>query len=328
MEAPFLNSRRSTSNSPSSVLPPAGSFIGRTVADVRIERLLGRGGMAEVYLGYHTSLGRPVAIKILYAHLRDDPILMQMLKGEAAALVAMKHPNIVHCVDCDVVQGRPYIVMDLLEGITLQARLEHLRQQGLLPPLHVVERVVRSAADALDHAHAQGIIHRDLKPANMMLVGKAGPLDPSVPLPQDVQVVLTDFGVARLMDATESPDMIVGTPAYMSPEQASGNGSDGRSDIYSLGVVLYQMLAGRVPFEGSDGTVWSVLQEHLHIPPPIIPNSPQALQQIVDRSLAKEPASRFHRAGDLAGAFGKAISTPEAAGGRNPTPARCRPGGR
>jgi len=308
MEDTLLNDQPSSSPGRSPFHPEtAESFIGRTVGDVRIERLLGRGAVAEVYLGHHTRLDRPVAIKILYAHLRDDPILMQMLKGEAAALVAMKHPNIVHCVDCDVIEGRPYIVMDLLEGITLHARLEHLREQGLLPPLHVVERVVRSAADALDHAHAQGFVHRDLKPANMMLVGKGGPLDPALPLPQDVQVVLTDFGVARLMDATESPEMVVGTPAYMSPEQASGSEVDARSDNYSLGAILYQMLAGRVPFEGSDGSVWSVLDEHRRVPPPVIANSPLALQQIVTRSLAKEPGSRFQRAGDLALALSRSI---------------------
>src|SRR3990172_8429674 len=155
MEEILLNDLPSSSAGRSSFdAQPVETFIGRTVGDVRIERLLGRGAMAEVYLGHHNRLDRPVAIKILYAHLREDPILMQMLKGEAAALVAMKHPNIVHCVDCDVIEGRPYIVMDLLEGITLQARLEHLREQGLLPPLHVVERVVRSAAHVLDPHHS------------------------------------------------------------------------------------------------------------------------------------------------------------------------------
>ena len=130
--------------------------------------------MAEVFLGHQLRLGRPVAIKILHARVREDPNLLKMLESEAAALTSMQHPNIVRCIDCNVVDGRPYIVMELLDGITLHDRLENLSRDGLLPPLHVVERLIRSTADALDHAHARGVVHRDLKPANIMLLSMAG----------------------------------------------------------------------------------------------------------------------------------------------------------
>jgi len=152
------------------------SWIGRTVSGVRLERLLGRGGMAEVFLGHHLRLGRPVAVKILHARVREDPNLLKLLESEAAALTSMQHPNIVRCLDCNVVDGRPYIVLELLDGITLHDRLDQLSAEGLLPPLHVVERLIRSTADALDHAHARGVIHRDLKPANIMLLSMGGPI--------------------------------------------------------------------------------------------------------------------------------------------------------
>jgi serine/threonine protein kinase len=304
MEESLLKTRTLGPAGPVPSASDGESFAGKTLSDVRIERLLGRGGMAVVFLGYHTRLNRQVAVKILYARMRKDPHLMDMLRKEADPLVAMKHPNIVNCIDCNVVEGRPWIVMDLLEGITLQDRLKHLRREGLVPPLHVVQRIICSTADALDHAHTQGILHRDLKPANMMLAAIDSPLDAALPLPHDVQVVLTDFGVARLMDTTERRDILVGTPAYMSPEQAIGDEVDGRSDVYSLGVVLYQMLAGQVPFEGSNGSVRSILEEHLRVPPPITPNVSPHIQEVVRRSLAKEPVSRFRRAGDLAKSLG------------------------
>jgi len=266
-------------------------WIGRTVSGVRIERLLGRGGMAEVFLGHHLRLGRPVAIKILHARVREDPNLLKMLESEAAALTSMQHPNIVRCIDCNVVDGRPYIVMELLDGITLHDRLENLSRDGLLPPLHVVERLIRSTADALDHAHARGVVHRDLKPANIMLLSMAGPIDRALPLPADVQAMITDFGLARLTDAAHSTSgALVGTPAYMSPEQASDRPVDARSDIYALGVILYQLLAGRVPFGQQGGSMASVLYQHAFQPPPRVANL------------------RYPPAGDLGAELDRAVS--------------------
>ena len=285
-------------------------WIGRTVSGVRIERLLGRGGMAEVFLGHHLRLGRPVAVKILHARVREDPNLLKFLESEAAALTSMQHPNIVRSIDCNVVDGRPYIVMELLDGITLQDRLEHLGGDGLLPPLHVVGRLFRSAADALDHAHARGVVHRDLKPANIMLLSVSGPIDKAQPLPQDVQAMITDFGLARLLDAAANSTTgpLVGTPAYMSPEQASDRPVDARSDIYALGVILYQLLAGRLPFGQEGASLASVLYQHAYEPPPRVANIPTALQRVLDRALAKDPAQRYPRAGDLAAELDRAVS--------------------
>ena len=199
--------------------------------------------------------------------------------------------------------------MELLDGITLQDRLEHLGGDGLLPPLHVVGRLIRSAADALDHAHARGVVHRDLKPANIMLLSMDGPIDAAQPLPQDVQAMITDFGLARLMDAAHSTSgPLVGTPAYMSPEQASDSPVDARSDIYALGVILYQLLAGRVPFGQEGGSMASVLYQHAFEPAPRVANLSDTLQQILVRALAKDPDMRYPRAGVLATDLRKAIS--------------------
>ena len=291
-------------------LDETNPWIGRTVSGVRLERLLGRGGMAEVFLGHHLRLGRPVAVKILHARVREDPALLKLLESEAAALTSMQHPNIVRCIDCNVVDGRPYIVMELLDGITLHDRLDQLSGEGLLPPLHVVERLIRSAADALDHAHVRGVVHRDLKPANIMLLSMSGPIDRALPLPADVQAMITDFGLARLMDAAAHSitGALVGTPAYMSPEQASDRPVDARSDIYALGVILYQLLAGRVPFGQQGGSMASVLYQHAFQPPPRVANLPDPLQQVLVRALAKDPGMRYPRAGDLASDLRKAIS--------------------
>jgi serine/threonine-protein kinase len=235
---------------------------------------------------------------------------MRLFQAEAEALISMQHPNIVQCIDCNVVQGRPYIVMELVHGITLQQRLAHLRTLGLLPPLHIIRQVVCSAAEALNHAHAQGIVHRDVKPANIMLMGSDRRLEADVPLPENVQVVVADFGLAQLAKAasTITGNPIVGTPAYMSPEQIAGDLADSRSDVYSLGIVLYEMLSGRVPFRSQGKELAEVLYGHTHLIPPVVPNLAPDIQRIVDQALAKDASDRFSTAGEFAKTLEAAIA--------------------
>ncbi|GMR11540.1 MAG: hypothetical protein BMS9Abin28_2375 [Anaerolineae bacterium] len=286
------------------------NWIGRTVGEVHIESLLGRGGMADVYLGKHNRLDRMVAIKILHEPIRNDPALMKFFQAEADALTSMQHPNIVRCIDCDVIQNRPYIVLELVHGITLHDRLAHLRTLGLLPPLHIVRQVVCSAAEALNHAHTLGIVHRDVKPANIMLLGSDRQLQADVPLPEDVQVVVADFGLAQLAQATSTmtTEAVVGTPAYMSPEQITGDTADSRSDVYSLGIVLYEMLSGRVPFLAQGKSLADILYGHTHLLPASVPNLATDIQRVVDQALAKDPAGRFPTAGGFAEALEAAIA--------------------
>lgn len=301
---------------------PVNDWAGRTLSKVVLERPLGRGGMAEVYLGRHTTLNIPVAVKILYAHLTDDQDLRRRFAAEAQSVASLRHSNIVHVYDFDVVDGRPYMVMELLEGTTLEAYLQALGQAGLSLPLATIAHLVTELAAALDYAHAKGIVHRDVKPSNVSLRAGSTPILPGLPLPPDVQPILTDFGIARISGADQhtATGSVLGTPAYMSPEQARGEPSDARADVYALGVMLYEMLAGRVPFESSSDTPLSVLLKHIHDPVPPIADTDPALQAIVNQALAKEPAQRFASAGDLARALARAVALP----GPVPVPASTR----
>jgi tRNA A-37 threonylcarbamoyl transferase component Bud32 len=279
-------------------------WVGRTLSKVRIERLLGRGGMAEIYLGTHSTLDRQVAVKILHAHLQDDEDLQRRFMAEARAVAQLRHPNIVQVYDFDLVDGRPYIVMELLQGTSLAAYLRGLHASGLTLPFDTVCRLTDGIAAALDYAHGRGVVHRDVKPANIMLRQGAQPVDPQLPLLPQVQPILTDFGVARLTNTTHqtATGTVLGTPAYMSPEQVRGETIDGRSDIYSLGIVVYEMLAGEPPFN-HDTTPAAVLMKQLQDPPPPVPQAPASIQAVIDRALAKAPADRFPSASELAGAL-------------------------
>ncbi len=284
-------------------------WIGRTISKVEIQELLGRGGMAEVFLGRHTTLNRPVAVKVMMSHLSEDDALMGRFIAEAQAVAGMRHPNIVQVFDFDILDEQPYIVMELLDGPSLKDYLLELRRQEKSLPDRVIAQLINLLAAALDYAHSRGIVHRDVKPANVVLRSDTGPIDPTKPLPADIDPILTDFGVARIADsgAQTASGTLIGTPAYMSPEQARGMSIDKRTDIYALGVMLYEMLSGRLPFEGE--TQASILLKHItEIPQPLpFAESRPAVQAVIDRALAKDPALRYQTAGALSTALNVAL---------------------
>ena len=281
-------------------------WIGRTLSKVEIQQQIGRGGMAEVYLGRHTTLNRQVAVKILYAHLSNDATLLGRFRSEAQAVAGLRHPNIVQVYDFDLAdEDQPYIIMELLQGPSLQEHLAALREKGGRLEPETIVRLVGALASALDYAHTRQIIHRDVKPANVILRSETGTIVPGEPLPADVDLVLTDFGIARMANADvhTASGTIIGTPAYMSPEQVRGEGIDHRTDIYSLGIMLYEMLAGRVPFEAD--TQASVLIQQLTVTPPPLDGVSYEVQEVIDQALAKDPTRRFQTAGQLASALQK-----------------------
>jgi serine/threonine protein kinase/Tol biopolymer transport system component len=278
------------------------SLIGRTIGHYRVVNLLGAGGMGEVYLAEDTRLGRRVALKLLPDVFTDDSERAQRFRQEARAASALNQTNIIVIHDIGEAAGRHYIAMEFVEGETLRARLARA-------PLELPEALViaTQVAAALAAAHAAGIVHRDVKPENVMLRG-------------DGVVKVLDFGIAKLgTDAgtpgpwqapamfqhQTSPGMILGTVSYMSPEQARAKDVDNRADIWSLGCVLYEMIAGRAPFEGE--TAAAVISSILHKEPhPLVrlgTDVPAELQQIVTKALKKDRAARYQNVEDFAQAL-------------------------
>ncbi len=245
--------------------------------------------MAEVYRAYHSALDRYVAIKILHPFLSDDPEFKDRFEREARNVAKLKHPNIVQVYDFDYdPEGESYyMVMELINGPTLKDRLfdlgsigQHFGEQDTL-------HIIGSAAEALAYAHARNMIHRDVKPANLMI-------------DEDSRVVLTDFGIAKIVTGAQftSTGGMIGTPAYMAPEQGMAEPGDERSDIYSLGAIMYQMATGRLPFDAD--TPLAVILKHLNEPliPPsdIVPDISETLERIICKSLEKDPANRYQTA--------------------------------
>lgn len=271
-----------------------------TLGKYQLGELIGQGGMGAVYRSFHPHLNRPVAIKVLLN--ANDPETHQRFMREAQVVAGLSHPNIINIFDIDVADGRPFMAMELIEGGNLARRIAN-------SPLPVAEALALLVplTDALDYAHRQGLIHRDIKPANVLL------RPDSVP-------ILADFGLARPVLPSNvqitATGAVLGTVAYMAPEQFTSGAVDARTDIYALGVMLFEMLTGHLPFEGDSG---AILIGHLQQPPPSLrtvdPSLPAELERLIARMLAKDPAARPQNVVEIAADL-RAISQAHAATGQ------------
>jgi serine/threonine protein kinase len=267
---------------------------GEQVGAYRVIEQLGQGGMATVYKAYHPALDRYVALKVLHPAFLEDKNFQARFVREAKLVAKLEHPNIVPIYDFAEHEGRPYLVMKFIEGITLKARIS----QGSIGNEDIL-RIVEAVGAALAYAHKRGILHRDVKPSNVILAS-------------DGQIYLADFGLARIAQSGETTlttDMVIGTPQYISPEQALGKKElDEGTDIYSFGVMLYEMTVGRVPF--SADTPFSIIHDHIYTPLPLPsvenPSVSADLERVLLKALAKERSDRYADVPALVEAFKQA----------------------
>jgi eukaryotic-like serine/threonine-protein kinase len=267
---------------PSHAGTPAPNLL---IGEYRVVRVIGRGAFGTVYEAVHRVVGKRAAIKVLRAELSADPGIVARFVDEARAVNRVGHPNIVDVFDFgELVDGRKYCIMELLSGVTLADLLE---TRGHLP-LKLTLRVLGDVAKALDATHARGIVHRDLKPENIFLVGQGD---------DDYHPKLLDFGIAKIADGGSSrteTGALLGTPAYMAPEQAGGSAVDHRADIYALGVIAFRMLTGELPFPGSNRMQY--LSQHMFSEPPAASSTrselPKAIDGVLFAMLAKDPGER------------------------------------
>jgi serine/threonine protein kinase len=272
----------------------------------RVDELIGRGGMATVYRGTDQVLGRSVAVKVLAEQLAQDPNFVERFRREAQAAAGLSHPGVVSVFDTGSDDGIHYIVMELLEGRTLE---EITRAEGRVAPGRAVD-IASAVCAALSEAHRQGLVHRDVKPANIMIAPGGA-------------VKVMDFGIARALasNTLTQTAMTLGTAAYLSPEQARGDPVDARSDLYSLGVVLYEMLTGRPPFEADSPLAVAYKHVREEPPPPSALNEElgPAVEAVVLRAMAKDPASRYQTADEMRQDLER---TPMGGGPTEPIPAQ------
>lgn len=261
-------------------------MIGEKLGPYEIREEIGRGGMGIVYRAYHPSLDREIAIKVLPPHLIHNRELVQRFLREARAVAKLNHPNIVTVHDVGEHEGTYYFAMQLVDGIGLD---QAIAEKGAFS-LEETKSIVKQVAGALGYAHQRDIIHRDVKPGNI-IIDSTG------------QAVLTDFGIAKAITDTRltQTGTSLGSPEYMSPEQAKGKPADHRSDLYSLGVVFYKLLTGCAPYSGE--TPLGLAVQHISEPVPairdVMPALPGYIDTIIQKLMAKEPSNRYQSASDL-----------------------------
>lgn len=277
--------------------PVMSGPTGRTLGKYQLLEEIGRGGMGAVYKAYDPSLDRTVAIKVLAPHLAWEKDSVERFLREARAAARLRHPNIVEIHDVGQDGSDYYFVMAYLPGPSLKNLIS--RQGRLAPPDALL--ILRPLADALDYAHSKGLVHRDVKPANVMFDERG-------------QAILMDLGIAKAAQETRLTvtGIAVGTPHYMAPEQIEGRAVDGRTDGYALGIMAFEMLTGRVPFDAD--TTTAILYKQVHEPPPCVttccPDLAGAVEIALDRMLAKSPADRFDSCGEFVNALEQAMGLP------------------
>ena len=260
-------------------------MIGKSLGKFQIIEQIGRGGMASVFKAYQPGLDRYVAIKTMHAFLVEEEGFVERFQREAQSVARLRHPNIVQMYDFDIEDGTYYMVMEFLEGPSLKNRLSKLEKRGEWLTLEESVQIVRDVGEALEYAHSRDMSHRDIKPANIMLKEGGG-------------AILTDFGIVKMLSGTThltATGAIIGTPAYMAPEQGTGDAGDKRADIYSLGIVLYQLATRRLPYNAD--TPMAIVLQHLTAPLPIPqtlnPDLPEGIQRVILKALAKDPDDRY-----------------------------------
>jgi serine/threonine-protein kinase len=303
---------------------PKDDLIGKVLGQYEILEEAGRGGMATVYRARQLSINRIVAVKVLPRNLLHDPGFFERFEREVDLIAHLEHPHILPIYDYGKAEEVPYIAMRYLAGGSLA---QWIRRGPI--KVDALDRPLTQVSQALDYAHNQGIIHRDIKPGNIML-------------DEANNAYLSDFGIARVLGSNLTGSAIIGTPAYMSPEQANGMPLDARSDIYALGIVLFELITGREPFQAE--TPMALLLKHITEPVPSVrsfrPDVPAGVEDVIAKATAKDPNNRYSSTGDMARDFSEALRgsrtfptaaptrpavedsptiVPDAAGGRPPT---------